>query len=246
MKNQNNLIYLTIGAIIILAILMIILPKSDPDPDIPALPSEQSAPQQNTQPDNTQVEGRGNDLTKQNGENTQPPSEKVLRVRQLLDDENAHQEALKLAIELSTGNEEERTAALEVFQWVGGKESINALIPMLKKGTESAKNADLTLKHLIQQNMFEDSTLVDTDTWMEIINSLDSNEAIDEYLTLLTSFDVKEAVPVLLRLFDSENPTRQKQAKEYMEFVSGGETFTSKEQATAWFEAYQKEHQEDE
>jgi hypothetical protein len=94
--------------------------------------------------------------------------------------------------------------------------------------------------------MFEDSRLIDEDTWMEIIDAQESENALGEYLTLLTSFDVKEAVPVLLKLFDASDPSRKKLASEYMEFVAGGETIATKEQAEAWFQNYLKEQQEQE
>ncbi len=252
MKSQKSLVYLTVGIIVLLAIVVSLLPKSDPSSE-----SESSSPQsgdtlKNLEQGKPQPPApKRNGATRQNGsqsseEGDDVPTTKITRVHKLLDNEDTHQDALKLAIELSKGNEEERAAALDVFLVVGGPESVKALIPMVKSKTESAGRADLTLRDLIQQNMFEDSRLIDEDTWMEIIDAQESENAIGEYLTLLTSFDVKEAVPVLLKLFDASDPSRKKLASEYMEFVAGGETIATKEQAEAWFQNYLKEQQEQE
>ena len=251
MKSQKSLIYLTIGIIVLLAVIISLLPKSDTT----TLPEKtKESPKAAPSPKNAAIQQNTVADTKDDDESISAPKtaksqereQKIARLREMLDNEDGQKDALKLAIELSKGNEEERIAALDVFRWVGGPESVKALIPMLKSKMDSAEQADMTLRDLIQQNMFEDSKLIDEDTWLEIINAQTSDEAIGEYLTLLTSFDVKEAVPVLLKLFDTENPSRTKLACEYMEFVAGGETITSKEQAEAWFQKYLKEHQEQE
>ena len=253
MNSQKSLVYVTIGIIVLLAIVVLLLPKSESDA---TQPDEQENNEMTTaRPMNAAIhrnkgeEDMDNDSEPKASVKTAKALEreqKIARLHELLDNEEKQQEALNLAIEMSTGNEEERDAALDVFSWVGGAESVKALIPMLKSNGDSAERADMTLRDLIQQNMFEDSKLIDEKTWMEIINALDSDDAVGEYLTLLTSFDVKEAVPVLLNLFDDQNKSRKKLACEYMEFVAGGETITNKEQAEAWFQKYLKEQQEEE
>ncbi len=255
MKSQKHLVYLTVGIIVILAIVVSLLPKSDDsatapeqkgsDTTAPALPKP-SVLQPTAATDNKEGKAPADSTIAAQPANELEREQRIVRLREMLDHEEDHKDALKLAIELSKGTEEERTAALDVFRWVGGPESVKALIPMLKSNTDSAKAADMTLRDLIQQNMFEDSSLLNVDTWMDIINAQDSNDTIGEYLTLLTSFDVKEAVPVLLKLFDSENPSRTKLACEYMEFVAGGETITTKDQAEAWYQNYLKEQSEQE
>ncbi len=256
MKSQKSLVYLTVGIIVLLAIVVSLLPKNDPTSESESSSTQAGSVLKNLEQEKPQPPApKGKGTTEQknrqssDGDDGDMPPTKITRVHKLLDNEDTHQDALKLAIELSKGNEEERAAALDVFLVVGGAESVKALIPMIKsktEGEESAERADLTLRDLIQRNMFEDSRLIDEDTWMEIIDAQESEDALGEYLTLLTSFDVKEAVPVLLKLFDASDPSRKKLASEYMEFVAGGETIATKEQAEAWFQNYLKEQQEQE
>ena len=157
MKSQKSLVYLTVGIIVLLAIVVSLLPKNDPPPESKSIsPKPGDTPQKleqgKSQPPAPKDKGTAEQNDSQSSEERAEdvPPTKFTRLQALLDDESEHPKALKLAIELSKGSEEERAAATDVFIAVGGIDSVKALIPMLKSKTESAEKADQALRHLIQ------------------------------------------------------------------------------------------------
>ena len=260
MKSQNKLLYVFIGLIVILAIILTLLPKGGNDnPETPAkTPSapagkttppaaaEQDAPNTETAPDTKQTQAQSSSLDQAANE-LSGSFAKIARLQALQDNSDEKpEEAMTLAKELSKSTkEEECSIALQTFRWIGGKDAVQGILPMLKHNNEEvAEEAQDTLRQLIQQNLFEDATLLSTDDWMTVLKQLETDEAREEYLTLLVSFDAKEAVPVLLKLYDQEMPNAAKLASEYMEFVAGGTSFTSRGEAENWFQTYLKEQAE--
>ena len=153
-------------------------------------------------------------------------------------------EALELALKMSQGNRAERAASLDTFLWVGGPKSVKALLALRHDTGEIRERANEVMNHLIQQNLHEDKgELLTADDWFSLLDGNPDSDEANSYLTLLAAFDVATAAPVLIGLLESENETNRERAKEYLEFISNGESLTTVEEARKWYETYRKEHQ---
>ena len=167
-----------------------------------------------------------------------------MKLQSLLDDNERHEEALELALKMSQGNRAERAASLDTFLWVGGPKSVKALLALRHDTGEIRERANEVMNHLIQQNLHEDKgELLTADDWFSLLDGNPDSDEANSYLTLLAAFDVATAAPVLIRLLESENETNRERAKEYLEFISNGESLTTVEEARKWYEKYQKERQ---
>ncbi len=171
-------------------------------------------------------------------------SQNIVKLQSLLDDNERHDEALELALKMSQGNRAERAASLDTFLWVGGPKSVKALLALRHDTGEIRERANEVMNHLIQQNLHEDKgELLTADDWFSLLDGNPDSDEANSYLTLLAAFDVATAAPVLIRLLESENETNRERAKEYLEFISNGESLTTVEEARKWYETYRKEHQ---
>lgn len=177
--------------------------------------------------------------------NKQETQRNLEKMQALLDEaESKRDEVVAFALQLSKGNRLERAMAIDAFEWVGGKESSTALIDLLDdESVEVEERAFDVLKHLLQESMITEVQLLDTNQWLEVMNTITDSNDLYAMFTLLSGFNVVTAAPVFIELYNSTNATLKNHAQEFMEFIANGEsTIPTKEAAEKWFADYKEFH----
>lgn len=244
--NKQMKTYGLFALVIAVAIIVVLLPKQTETPS-----AETAAP--SVAPSVTDTADAAQSVTSETDRERrtaaqekllEEASQNIVKLQSLLDDNERHEEALELALKMSQGNRTERAASLDTFLWVGGPKSVKALLALRHDTGEIRERANEVMNHLIQQNLHEDKgELLTADDWFSLLDGNPDSDEANSYLTLLAAFDVATAAPVLIRLLESESETNRERAKEYLEFISNGESLTTVEEARKWYEKYQKERQ---
>lgn len=165
---------------------------------------------------------------------------KISKLQDLMDEEETIPDAMKLALEMARGDVYERMASLSTFEWVGGRDSVRAIIPMLSERSELATRARQVLSHIFAEEQLLNIP-VDAELWEQALNALGDEAARNEFLIILTGYPDDQSVPVLIKLFDSEDESMRTLAREYMESIAEGTTIENRQQAEAWFEKHKQE-----
>lgn len=246
MNNQTKSIVI-FALFLLMMVVVIVLPKQksgedEPAPAAAAAPSVavKPAPSVPAVPQEASRDAAQEQLLAESSQN-------IVRLQSLLDDEEKHGEALELALKMSKGNRAERAASLDTFLWIGGPKSIKALISLHRDVPEISERSSDILQHLMQQHQQETDGQGSTedpwfalDDWFQLLNGNENDAEADAFLQMLSAFDIEIAVPVLIRLLETNDAVNQARAKEYLEFVSNGESLETVEQAKAWLEKYRQ------
>ena len=163
------------------------------------------------------------------------------RLQDLLDDDESPAETIKLALEMSKLDSEQKLAAIDAFNWIGGHESKMALVTLLKGGGEVRERAINSLTHLFQEDAMDADKPFDEDAFLSSLDYL--GEADREALFIaLDAYPVKEEARILIRTMDSENEEVRNLAFEHFESLAEGAEIRSKEEAEKWLENFVKKN----
>lgn len=164
--------------------------------------------------------------------------DKIETLQGLLDDEEKHGEALKLALSMAeTGDAEQKLAAIGTFNWVGGHEAKTALVALLDTGGLVSENAASTLIHLFQEDAQKQEVLFDEEVFVSALDKLAAADR-DALFIILGGYSVEKAAPVLIKLMDSQNDAVRNQAFETFESMAEGAEIASKADAEIWLKKH--------
>ncbi|MBQ7177018.1 MAG: hypothetical protein IJS08_06355 [Victivallales bacterium] len=185
------------------------------------------------------------DNGKVSDERIQQKQEKLETLQALLDDDDKHGEALKLALSMAeTGDAEQKEAAIEAFNWIGGHEARITLVKLLDTGESVSENAASALIHLFQEDAQKQEEPFDEEAFASALDKLVEADR-DALFIILGSYPVETAAPVLIHLMDSQNEAIRDQAFETFGSVAEGMEIQTKADAEKWFAKYKAEHEEE-
>ena len=212
-------------------------PEQPPQPTAPGLvrPNEDVKPVENGQ------SGQSGSLDSKI-DNQSDKAQSLKKLQSLLDDEETHDEALKLALELADrGDAEQKLAAIETFNWVGGHEAKMALAKLLATGGAVTENASSALQHLFLEDAQDSSKPFDEEAFTAAVLEL-RNEDLDALFIVLGGYPVETQAPVLIKLMDTQNESLRELVFETFVSMAEGEEITTKEAAEKWLEKHKAEN----
>jgi HEAT repeat protein len=132
-----------------------------------------------------------------------------------------------------------RSAALDALRWLGGREAAQQLVGMLNDADAdlAAAAADGLLSVLGE---LDDPALTAAALEQAIPKAVDGDSAEALFLSL-SGLPENLSVPVLLNLLESKVTRVSALAKEYLEFVTGGQEITTRSQGEAWLRENEKQ-----
>ena len=175
----------------------------------------------------------------------QQKQEKLEKLQALLDDEEKHEEALKLALSMvEKGDAEQKNAAIETFSWIGGHEAKVALVKLMDIGGMVSASATSALIHLFQEDAQKQEEPFDEEAFVAALDKLVEADR-DALFVVLSGYPVETAAPVLINLMDSQNEAVREQVFETFESMAEGTTIANKADAEKWFKNYLAENREE-
>ncbi len=161
----------------------------------------------------------------------------LVRLQELLDDEEKHEEALKMALEMVGKSYEQKLAAIDALNWIGGHEAKMGLVSLLQVGGAVTTNSIHALQHLFLEEAQDDSKPFDAEAFYAAIELLEETDR-DSLLVILLGYPVEQAAPVVIKLMDSTNEDIRRQAFDSFETIAEGTEVASKAQAEDWLRDY--------
>ena len=243
--NNKNVFYFVLAGILIL-VLVYVLSNRNQDLDTQEEGGSQQAHQQNAASGNEPlvipVDTKGTGYAEKRAQQKQ---EKLDALQALLDDEEKHGEALKLALSMAdTGDDEQKNAAIETFNWIGGHEAKVALVKLLDTGGSVTENATSALIHLFQEDAQKQEEPFDEEAFVAALDKLVDADR-DALFIVLSGYPVETAAPVLIKLMDTQNKAVREQVFETFESIAEGMTIANKADAEKWFKNYLAENIEE-
>ncbi len=160
----------------------------------------------------------------------------------LLDDEDKHEEALQLALKLAeTGDAEQKVAAIETFNWIGGHESKMALTKLLTIGGTVTENSTSALHHLFLEDAQYSDKPFDEEAFTASVLQLNGADR-EALFIVLGGYPVETQAPVLIKLMDNQDEALRELAFEYFSSMAEGEEITNKEAAEKWLAKYKADN----
>lgn len=251
--NKNNIAYALVGGIIILALLIFLQNNSNHE-------SGGGEGEGDNLGQNAKTVSQGNTVTDNSAENSpkktggphdggmtyeEKKQQKLEKLQALLDDEEQHDEALKLALSMvETGDAEQKIAAIETFNWIGGHDAKMALVALLDYGGVVSENAVSALIHLFQEDAQDSEKTFDEEAFVAALSKTEETNR-DALFVVLNGYPMETAAPVLINLMESQNEAVRKQVFETFESMAEGTEITSKADAEEWLKNYLAENKED-
>jgi hypothetical protein len=167
------------------------------------------------------------------------PKDPQIKALDDLLDNNDNAAALAQARKMTSSSDVAvRAAAVDALRWLGGKEAANALGDMLNDADPdiAAAATDGLLSVLGE---LDDPALAAALLEKAIPKAAQGGTAEALFISL-SGLPEKTSVPVLLDLLESHVPRVSALAKEYLEFVSGGQEITTRAQGEAWLREHEK------
>ncbi|MBR4675236.1 MAG: hypothetical protein IKP00_12285 [Victivallales bacterium] len=250
--HKNNLSFVFLFGIIILALLFL-LNKQNHESEVVKGGSDEPIQNTKTESQENTVLGSNTEINqeKPRGERDagityeEKKRQKLESLQALLDDEEKHDEALKLALSMvDKGDAEQKLAAIETFNWIGGHEAKMALVALLDYGGIVSENATSSLIHLFQEDAQDSERTFDEEAFIAALDKMEETER-DALFVMLNGYPVETAAPVLINLMDSQNEALRNQVFETFESMAEGTEITSKADAEEWLKKFLAESKED-
>ena len=244
---KRTTIYFIPAAILIL-VLVILLNRQNgaegEDPEV-VLPGKTSPAVQSNGGEDPAANANDGQKTEgiPSGEKKLTAKEQSLKTLQsLMDDEETHGEAMKLALTLAeTGDAEQKVAAIETFNWIGGHESKMALTKLLTFGGIVTENATAALQHLFLEDAQDSEKPFDEEAFSAAILQL-SGTSRDALFIILGGYPVETAAPILIRLMDSKDDSLRELVFETFSSMAEGEEISTKDAAEKWLAKYRTDN----
>lgn len=168
-----------------------------------------------------------------------PKNSQIALLESLLD-ENDNDAVLAQALKMTRSPDAAvRAAALEALRWVGGNEAAEALADLVNDAdAEVSREATSGLVSVLDE--LDDPKLAAGLLEQAARKSPQGGDAEALFLKL-SGLPEETSVPALLNLLEAEASHVSALAKEYLEFVTGGEEISTRAQGEAWL----KEHARD-
>ena len=188
------------------------------------------------------VSGQQTEGLSSNGKKRTAKEESLEKLQALMDDEEKHEEAMTLALTLAeTGDADQKVAAIETFNWIGGHEAKMALTKLLPIGGLVTENATSALQHLFLEDAQDSSKPFDDEAFSATVLQL--NEANRDALFLvLGGYPVETQAPVLIKLMDTQDESLRELVFETFSSMADGEEITSKAEAEKWLAKYRADN----
>ena len=159
-----------------------------------------------------------------------------------MDDEETHGEAMKLALSLAeTGDAEQKVAAIETFNWIGGHEAKMALTKLLTIGGAVSENATTALHHLFLEDAQDSEKPFDEEAFSAAVLQL-SGANRDALFIILGGYPVETAAPILIKLMDSKDESLRELVFETFSSMAEGTEISTREAAEKWLAKYRTDN----
>lgn len=163
-------------------------------------------------------------------------------LQSLMDDEEKHEDAMKLALTLAeTGDAEQKVAAIETFNWIGGHEAKMALTKLVPIGGLVTENAISALQHLFLEDAQDSSIPFDAEAFSAAVLQLTGADR-DSLFIVLGGYPVETQAPVLISLMDTKDESLRELVFETFSSMAEGEEINSKVEAEKWVEKFKAEN----
>ncbi len=170
--------------------------------------------------------------------------ENLETLQKLLDDEETQEEALELALKMSEADYEQRIAAIDALNWIGGHEAKMALVKQLDYGGNVTENAMQALVHQFQDDAQDTEHAFDEEAFVAALYLLGETERKALFI-ILCGYPTGDCARVLITLMDSQDEGIRKLAFESFESVAEGMEIQTKADAEEWLKNYLAENKED-
>jgi hypothetical protein len=162
----------------------------------------------------------------------------IALLNDLLDGDNRAGTLAQARKMIASRNAEVRTAALEALRWLGGRDVVNDLAAMLGDADpEIAEDAADSLVKVLDE---VDDPALSAAMLEQAIKRVPPDATAEGLFLSLSGLPEEVSVPALLNLLESRSAALSALAREYLEFVTGGQEISNRAQGEAWLRARAK------